>query len=87
MTKKVKPFKKLEVYCVEWRDHSGDAGWVELKDLQEPPILCRTVGFKIAETETSIHLMSTITNDEGQGGNNEILKSCIVSEKVIRKSL
>jgi hypothetical protein len=44
-------------------------------------------GFKIAETETSIHLMSTITNDEGQGGNNEILKSCIVSEKVIRKSL
>ena len=87
MTKKVKPFKKLEVYCVEWRDHSGDAGWVELKDLEEPPILCRTVGFKIAETETSIHLMSTITNDEGQGGNNEILKSCIVSEKVIRKSL
>ena len=89
MTKKVKPFKKLEVYCVEWQDHSGDAGWVELKDLEEPPILCRTIGFKIAENETSIHLMSTITNEQpqGQSGNNEILKSCIVSEKVIRKSL
>ena len=71
---------------IDYRDLSGEAGWVELKDLEEPPILCRTIGFKIAETETSIHLMSTITNDEGQGGNNEILKSCIVSEKVIRKS-
>ena len=87
MTKKAKPFKKLPVWCVEWQDHSGDGGWVELKDLEEPPILCRTIGFKIAENETSIHLMSTITNDQGQGGNNEILKSCIVSEKVIRKSL
>ena len=87
MTKKVKPFKKYPLLLIEWRDHSGEAGWVELKDLEEPPILCRTIGFKIAENETSIHLMSTITNDQGQGGNNEILKSCIVSEKVIRKSL
>ena len=87
MTKKAKPFKKYELLMIDYRDHSGEAGWIELKDLEEPPILCRTIGFKIAETETSIHLMSTITNDEGQGGNNEILKSCIVSEKVIRKSL
>ena len=87
MTKKVKPFKKYELLMIDYRDHSGDAVWIELKDLKEPPILCRTIGFKIAENETSIHLMSTITNDQGQGGNNEILKSCIVSEKVIRKSL
>ena len=87
MTKKAKPFKKHELLMIDYRDHSGDAGWVELKDLEEPPILCRTIGFKVAETDTSLHLMSTITNDEGQGGNNEILKSCIVSEKVIRKSL
>lgn len=85
--KKAKPFKKHELLMIDYRDHSGDAGWIELKELEEPPILCRTIGFKVAETETSIHLMSTITNDEGQGGNNEILKSCIVSEKVIRKSL
>jgi len=84
---KAKNFKKHELLMIDYRDHSGEAGWIELKDLEEPPILCRTIGFKIAETETSIHLMSTITNDEGQGGNNEILKSCIVSEKVIRKSL
>ena len=89
MTKKVKPFKKYPLLLIEWRDPSGDAGWVELKDLEEPPILCRTIGFKIAENETSIHLMSTITNEQpqGQSGNNEILKSCIISEKVIRKSL
>tara|TARA_R100001244_G_scaffold128518_1_gene99454 strand:+ start:52 stop:312 length:261 start_codon:yes stop_codon:yes gene_type:complete len=85
--KKAKPFKKHELLMIDYRDHSGDAGWIELKELEEPPILCRTIGFKVSETETSIHLMSTITNDEGQGGNNEILKSCIVSEKVIRKSL
>ena len=84
---KAKNIKKHELLMIDYRDHSGEAGWVELKDLEEPPILCRTIGFKIAETETSIHHMSTITNDEGQGGNNEILKSCVVSEKVIRKSL
>ncbi len=84
---KAKNFKKHELLMIDYRDHSGEAGWIELKDLEEPPILCRTIGFKIAETENSIHLMSTITNDEGQGGNYEILKSCSVSEKVIRKSL
>jgi hypothetical protein len=86
---KAKNFKKHELLMIDYRDHSGEAGWIELKDLEEPPILCRTIGFKIAETETSIHLMSTITNEQpqGQSGNNEILKSCIVSEKVIRKSL
>tara|TARA_R110000751_G_scaffold58530_2_gene123413 strand:+ start:599 stop:862 length:264 start_codon:yes stop_codon:yes gene_type:complete len=85
MTTKAKGFKRFPLLWIEYYDHSGDAGWVELKDLQEPPILCRTVGFKVAETETSIHIMSTLTNDGGQGGNNEIVKSCIVSEKVIRK--
>ena len=84
---KAKNFKKHELLMIDYRDHSGDAGWLELKELEEPPILCRTIGFKVAETETSIHLVSTVTNDQGQGGNNEILKSCIVSEKVIRKSL
>ena len=85
MTKKVKPFKKYPLVCVDWYDHSGDAGWVELKELEEPPIRCRTIGFKVAENDTSLHIFSTITNDDGHGGNNEVLKSCIISETVIRK--
>ena len=81
-----KGYTKYPIIVVEWYDHSGDGGWVELKELDELPITCRTVGFKVKETETSIHIMSTLTDDGGQGGNNEVLKSCILSEKVIRKS-
>ena len=83
-----KGFKKFPLICVLWYDHSGDAGWVEsLDELDEPPIMCKTVGFKVKETETSIHIMSTLTDDGSQGGNNEVLKSCIIKEKVLRKAL
>ena len=85
---KRKGFKTWPLTYVEWYDHSGDAGWVDnLDELDEAPITCKTVGFKVKETETSIHVMSTLTDDGGQGGNNEILKSCIIKEKVLRKKL
>ena len=80
-----KGFKRYPIISVLWYDHSGDAGWIELKDLDEPPITCKTVGFLVKETDTSLHIMSTLTDDRGHGGNNELLKSCIVSQKTLRK--
>ena len=79
-----KGFKKFSLICVEYYDHSGDAGWIEL-DTLEKPITCKTVGFLVKETDTSLHIMSTLTDDGGHGGNNEVLKSCIVSQKTLRK--
>lgn len=81
-----KGFKKFRLISVEYYDHSGDAGWIEL-DTLEKPITCKTVGFLVKETETSLHIMSTLTDEDGggYGGNNEVLKSCIVSQKTLRK--
>ena len=82
-----KGFKKYPIISVEWYDHSGDGGWIDnLNELDEKPITCKTVGFLVKETKTSLHIISTLTNDGGQGGNNEVLKSCIVSQKILRKS-
>jgi len=81
-----KGFKKFPLTCVEYYDHSGEAGWIEL-DTLEKPITCKTVGFLVKETDTSLHIMSTLTDEDegGYGGNNEVLKSCIVSQKTLRK--
>ena len=79
-----KGFKKFRLISVEYYDHSGAAGWIEL-DTLEKPITCKTVGFLVKETDTSLHIMSTLTDDGGQGGNNEVLKSCIISQKTLRK--
>lgn len=79
-------FRKYPLIVVEWYDHSGDGGWVELKELDDQPIACKTVGLLVKETTTSLHIMSTVSNDGGHGGNNEVLKSCIVSQKTLRKS-
>ena len=79
-----KGFKKFSLISVEYYDHSGDAGWIEL-DTLEKPITCKTFGFLVKETDTSLHIMSTLTDDGGHGGNNEVLKSCIISQKTLRK--
>jgi len=82
-----KGFKKYPIISVEWYDHSGDGGWIEnLNELDALPITCKTIGFLVKETSTSLHVMSTVTDDGGHGGNNEVLKSCIVSQKTLRKS-
>ena len=81
-----KQFNKYPLVVIEWYDHSGDAGWIELKDLENPPILAKTVGWLIKEDDLRYHVMNTLTNDNGQGGNSEILKGAVVRAKILRKS-
>jgi len=85
MTKN-KKFKKYPLVVIEWYDHSGDGGWVEEKDLDALPIIAKTVGWLFKEDKLRYHVMNTITNDNGQGGNSEILKGTVVSAKILRKS-
>ena len=42
---KNKKFKKYPLVVIEWYDHAGEGGWVEIKDLEEEPILAKTVGY------------------------------------------
>ena len=81
-----KGYKKFPLVEIRWIDHSGEAGWVELDDLDEPPIECRTVGWLVHLDNMRFHVMNTLSNDKGQGGNSEILKTCVTKFKVLRKS-
>ena len=85
MTKQ-KKFKKYPLVAIEWYDHSGDGGWVDEKELEKLPILAKTVGWLIKEDDIRYHVMNTITNDDGHGGNSEILKGTVVRAKILRKS-
>jgi hypothetical protein len=63
---------------IDWWDHTGDSSWFAIEDIeQEQPVLCRTVGYLVAENEEVYKLVDTITNDKGYGGLSIILKSCV----------
>lgn len=83
---KNRKFKKYPLVLIEWYDHAGEGGWVEMKDLEEEPILAKTVGWLVKEDKLRYHVMNTLTNDNGQGGNSEILKGTVKSSKILRKS-
>ena len=48
---KPKKFKKYPLVVIEWYDHAGEGGWVDMKDLEEDPILAKTVGWLVKEDE------------------------------------
>ena len=83
--KKDKKFKKYPLVSIEWYDHSGDGGWVDEKELEKLPVLAKTDGWLIKEDDLRYHVMNTITNDDGHGGNSEILKGTVVRAKILRK--
>lgn len=83
--KVLKKYNKYPLVEVRWLDHSGDAGWIELQSLDEPPIEAKTIGWLVKEDDYRYHVMNTLTDDGGQGGNSEILKSCVTEFKIIRK--
>ena len=61
MTRK---YKSFPLVCVEWEDHSGDAGWVEEDDMSDMGVRCKTVGWLIKETPESYHVVDTLTDDD-----------------------
>tara|TARA_R100001082_G_scaffold11852_1_gene6373 strand:+ start:672 stop:932 length:261 start_codon:yes stop_codon:yes gene_type:complete len=83
---KQRKFNKYPLVVIEWYDHAGEGGWVDIKDLDSTPILAKTVGWLIKEDELRYHVMNTLTDDDGQGGNSEILKGTVKSAKILRKS-
>ncbi len=67
---------------VEWEDSATNLGWRDMDEHDPAPIVCKTVGYKIKGTKTSICLASSLSD---QGGTNDrmiIPKGCI---RAIRK--
>ncbi len=84
MARKQKSSLETVLY-VEWLDHTshGDSGWQSRADLDALDVaLCKSVGFVLKETKTTITLVSSLADDVADGSVC-IVKSCIrVKEKL-----
>jgi hypothetical protein len=70
---------KHPLYIVVWKDHTGDAGWKSEEEVKkEKYILAYSIGYLIHQDKECVKLCNTYTSDDGHGGLDLILKSCIV---------
>lgn len=85
-SKKIPMPSELQVEAIVWEDHSGgDNGPIKY----EVP-MWTSVGFRILEDDKKVVLVSTISDDDAENLNDtsqptwvQILKSCIVTRKVL----
>jgi len=74
---------------IEWEDHWGDGKWVSPDKMEMKPELCLTVGWLVKEDEKGVMLASCIDPKDPEtgamGSTQYVVKSCIVSQKVLRK--
>ena len=66
------------IVIIYWKDHTADASWVDLTEARkQKPVICQTIGWLIDEDKESYRVADSITSDNGFGGINVILKSCV----------
>jgi hypothetical protein len=78
--------KYLKLLYVEWADHwSGkDSAWYFIEDLELEPLICRSVGWLVAETKDVLVLSATLDPNGKTGQRMNILKSCIKKRRIIK---
>ena len=81
------PYLSYPLVIVTWNDHSGDAGWIEKPPLDDDIVECKTIGYLYSESDKAYHVVNSKTKDKEVGGLSTILKSCVVSLKILRKSM
>lgn len=62
------PAKAGALFLVEWHDSCSGTGWQPLQDFEEPPLLCRSVGWIIHDSELALTLAPNIHVDVVQAG-------------------
>lgn len=63
---------------LEWLDHcSGSYGWREPEDYDAETVLCKTVGWVMAETDEAITLAQSSEGGGKFSGEFIVVKSCI----------
>ena len=80
---------KVELVMVEWVDIETYGGWVEPSDVEalfngkKPPCLCITVGFKVAENESSLFVAGSF--NRSQWGDVTIVPKAIIRKVDVLK--
>ena len=80
----MKSYKKMKtskhpLYIVVWKDHTSNSSWQTEEEIKkEKYILAYSIGYLLHQDKECVKLCNTYTSDEGYGGLDLILKSCIV---------
>ena len=80
-TNKAFEYKKTNypLYIVVWKDHTADSSWKTVEEItKEKYILAYSIGYLLHQDKECVKLCNTYTSDDGYGGLDLILKSCIV---------
>jgi len=80
-TSKAFNYKKpsYPLYIIVWKDHTGDSSWKTIGEvIKEKHVLAYSIGYLLHQDKESVKLCNTYTSDNGWGGLDLILKSCIV---------
>lgn len=76
--------RKLPLVIVEWGDASTQSGWTGLADIKAAPVLVKTVGWLLSETEQCIVMFSSFTKDQDAGEVTTIPAAWVQSVKRLR---
>ena len=67
------------LYIVVWKDHTANSSWQTEEEIKkEKYILAHSIGYLLHQGRECVKLCNTYTSDDGWGGLDLILKSCIV---------
>ena len=85
---KKQPFEykktKYPLYIVVWKDHTANSSWQTEEEIKkEKHILAYSIGYLLHQDKECVKLCNTYTSDDGYGGLDLILKSCIVEMYVV----
>lgn len=90
--KKKKPNEKLksssgtplEIWEIEWADHTASrGGWQDYVEWKPTIVLCKTLGYKVYEDKEVVTLALTQSNNGNISDMMTIIKKCIIKKKQI----
>lgn len=77
----------MKLLYVTWIDSASpsDSSWHKAEELNLEVLTCRTVGWLVAETNTSISLSSSVMENGALYGTITIPKVALITRKVVRQ--
>lgn len=55
--------KPPKLVTVEWVDAHSEDAWTDIEEIDNSPMVCRTVGYLIKETKQTVSVAGTVSDD------------------------
>lgn len=77
----------MRLMAIEWIDSCGPDGWTRTSEVETSPVVCRSVGWIIAESEEAMTIAPHLgpdSEDPQCNGAITIPKVCVTKRRAIR---